>query len=273
MFLLFLLFLLGMSSICPQGFRTHTIYISGPPLKEYKSWYKKSKYLYRGLKKEIESEGNTIELFPKKSYRKSLLKKRKLNHSLSKKSLGRRYEEKNELLKELIELILKRHKEIKELNLEDKIWDERIHLQAHGKGSRLLHKLKESTYSKLLGVLISFDGVKNKSKPSKVFSYSEGNYLSGLSSDSELDSSELYIKKSINIYMKKAVRLGISEKNLCKLINRVREKNSVLNITIDDIDNDEIWKIKSGCKSCNTKKALGTIGALLGVIAGIMALL
>jgi len=226
------------------GVKTHIIYVSGPPVEEKSGWFKESKAIYAGIKKKVKLEGNTVELFPKKNYRDELGKRRRRKHSLSKRELLNKYDDIDELLKELTDLIIKRRDEIllknkvvndfldeRDLDVvdddiywEDNAWDTHIHLRSHGTGSELLYMLNSGVYSALLGTLVTFDGKQYES----------------FESDSDDDFS-----------------------------------NTIINITINQVAemSDEYWDMSSGCKGCSSKKFFATVGAILGTVGTILALL
>lgn len=56
------------------------------------------------------------------------------------------------------------------------------------------------------------------------------------------------------------------------------EIKTIINITINELANvaysdDEIWAASSGCSGYSTKKFLGTLGAVLGIVGGIITIL
>ena len=151
----------------------HTIYISGPPVRKNKkwkrvSWFKQSKVLYDILKQEIERvEDNSIELFPKKEYRPSVI--RDLSGSsivdtsvvdkfLTQKELESQFKDLDSLLDDLVILIMKRHRELRDDFEELDEGGDKIHLIAHGRGGKLLSMLKESEFRDVIGSYIVFDG-------------------------------------------------------------------------------------------------------------------
>jgi len=235
-----LLFLFMWSNLF--GVKMHIIYVSGPPLEKNKDWFKESKVIYAGIKKKVNLEDNTVELFPKKNYRNELGKRRRSKHSLSKRELLSKYDDIDKLLKELTDLIIKRRDEIllknnavndflDEENLdtvdddiywEDNAWDTHIHLRSSGLGSELLYMLNSGVYRALLGTLVTFDGKKYES--------------------SETDDD-----------------FG----------------NTIINITVNQVSDisDEYWDPSSGCKGCNSKKFFGTVGLILGTVGTIITLL
>jgi len=226
--------------------------VSGPPVLKEDTWFKESKVIYSGIKKKVLHDGNTVELFPKKNYREKLDKRRKIKHSLSSKELLEKYEDINELLKELVDLILKRRDEIVIKNQilneyldkenldtqeddeywESNSWDTHIHLRAHGLGSELLHMLNYSKYSKLIGSMVTFDGIE--------YDYSELDYAESYSED-------------------------------------IVEYNTIINITVNKISeiSDEYWlpDIEQKYCGCSNKKFFATVGGILGTVGGILALI
>lgn len=171
LFLIFLVTLNGFLTplnLTAQQERKHTIYVAGPAALENPNWRSESKILYSILKRSAKKKGNTIELFPKESYRESIIptykeSKRRRTQQLapSRRTLEERYADDPGLYRELLELILVRRTAISELNrssIDDSTsWDPSIHLKAYGLGGGLLLGLVESRYADVLGELVIFD--------------------------------------------------------------------------------------------------------------------
>lgn len=136
----------------------HTIYVSGPPSYKNKRWIKESKILYDALKNEIQSNGDEIELFPKRYYRDSIVREDKAVEPykfLKKKEIIKSFDNLDKLMDDLVLLIFQRHKELRD---DFDGLDDTIHLMAHGRGGELLLKLKDSGYAGLIKSYVVFDG-------------------------------------------------------------------------------------------------------------------
>ena len=226
----------------------HTIYITGPC--ETRDWFKKSKLIYKGLKKETRSQGNTIELFPKKRYRESILRsKHRKHYTVSKRQLIRAYEDEDLILQDLVKLIIKRRDEILQLNStnldsatqelrtqESRTLDTRIHLRSHCSGSRIIKKLLRTDLRMYLGTLISIDS------PGSLYDY------------------DFIDLENID--------------DLEKISNDIRvDPGVIVNLNINQVSQSDIWAVSSGLKGCSTKKFLTTVGVLVGIIGAILAIL
>ena len=216
----------------------HVIYITGPCDKP--SWYKSSKLIYKGLRKEVESQGNTIELFPKRKYRESIYRHKHLkSNSISRSRLILAYEDEDLLVEELVKLIIKRRDEILRINDED--LDTRIHLRSHCMGSNIIKKLLRTDLSSYLGTLVSIDG-----------------------QDTTFDEDFLELE-SIS---------SINTRDILENIRGSETNNTIINVTINELKSEsEIWELTSGYRGCTTKKFLGTVGLIVGIVGGILALL
>ena len=253
------------SPLKTEPLKTHTIYISGPSISGCfdKKWLKESKALYKGIKDGVELSGNTIELFPKRSYRDSIIKNKRRGKKklLSTKDIVSMYSKREELVLDLINLILKRREEILVLNRDGDIYDERIHLRSHGKGIELLELLKNSKYREFIGSLISFEG-----DPESYDEYESSSYE--YIEDSYEVEEEL--RRTLSLYLHKAKKYNISEDGLSFFIDKIKNDSSrgIININWEDIS-DDIWEPG---QTCTLKKGIVTVGAIVSIISAILAL-
>lgn len=231
----------------------HTIYVSGPSItgKCNKKWLSRSKILYDSIKKEEESKGNSIELFPKKSYRENITRvAKKKNKHYSPNELRLEYEYLDDLYKELKDLIITRRGQLKDLEG----WDSKIHLQSYGQGYMLLEKLKSK--QSMIGSMISFDGYIQEATSSQT----ETEDLSQSLDDSD-------IEHLIEIYFNKVEKKGVSREYIKDQLKKINNKNIIININTQD---SNIWEPGS---KCSIKKTLGTLGAIAAIIGTIIALI
>ena len=241
-----ILYLLLLFSSCMAG-KIHTIYISGPSNtgKCNKKWLKKSKILYDNIKKEEESNGNTIELFPKKSYREDITSKpKRKNKHYSPNELKSEYEYLDDLYKELKDLVIKRRDQL--INLEG--FESKVHLQSYGQGYLLLEKLKNK--QSIIGSMISFDGNLQEESTSSYSSQS-------------LSSTDL--EHLMEIYFNKLKNKGVSQEYIEDKLKKINNNSIIININTQD---SNIWEPGS---KCSMKKTLGTLGALAAIIGTIIA--
>ena len=226
----------------------HTIYVSGPPVVKNKRWFKESKVLYDAIKKEVKSNFDEIELFPKKQYRESIvrydeiIKPLEFNKFLSKREIRKRFKNKERLLDDLVVLILNRHKELRD---EFEGLDDKIHLMAHGEGGELLLMLKRSPYNSLIRSYVVFDG-------------DESRYRT-ISASRDLDDS---------ISTGTVSEADIALTDTARVIDLALKSNGNLVINFD------MSQMLGSNKSKGHKAEIATLAtAVVGLIAGILALL
>ena len=106
--------------------------------------------LYDAIKDEVVSNGDTIELFPKKRYRESTecVPNGKDGKYYSAKELLTVYDNEEFLIEQLLMLILKRSKQS----------ESKVHLIGHGRAGDIMLNLKYGAYSGFLDKCAVFDG-------------------------------------------------------------------------------------------------------------------